>query len=411
MENRLLKNGWLNHYLDYTKEQESPILFHTWVGISVIAGTLRRNCYVDRQYGILYPNLYVILVSPTGKCRKSRCARIGVERFLNELDGFEIIREKTTPEALISAMSNHAVKNGSKFIPDSTCYIFAPELSILFGKQTYVDGLVDILTGVYEGPNKWEYRRNKGNLTLENSLINFLGASNPEWLAKGLNEDSFGGGFMGRTVCVFEDERKKIAFPTLPEDLRIMLVDDLRKIADLKGEFKPEKEMVECFKSWYESFEPDFSGRMAGYLERKQDLAWKVSMVLSVSERSDLIITQSHFTRALELLDIVEKKMSKAFIYIGNTREASVSQHIVEYLNTREGIAERKSVIAKVRHLIRSIREFDAVIETLEQSGLLYKVVRGRTIVYALTEAYDGLISKLNNEESEQNDINTKIVE
>ena len=77
------KNGkrrledWLTSYLEYTSEQESPQLFHLWVGMNVIASTLERRVWVDRGYYRLYPNLYVCLVGARARVRRTTAGKMG----------------------------------------------------------------------------------------------------------------------------------------------------------------------------------------------------------------------------------------------------------------------------------------------------------------------------------------------
>ena len=63
-----LLDDWLTTYTEYTSEQESPALFHLWVGTSVIASAMERRCYINRGYYTLYPNLYIVLIGESAPC-------------------------------------------------------------------------------------------------------------------------------------------------------------------------------------------------------------------------------------------------------------------------------------------------------------------------------------------------------
>jgi len=65
MSNRLLEN-WLKSYMHYSSFSEAPDKMHFWVGVSTIAGALRRRVWIDQGYFQWTPNFYIVFVSPPG---------------------------------------------------------------------------------------------------------------------------------------------------------------------------------------------------------------------------------------------------------------------------------------------------------------------------------------------------------
>ena len=57
---------WLSAFCDYASYGEAPRRMYHWVGISTIAGALRRKVWIDQTYFKWFPNFYVILVAPPG---------------------------------------------------------------------------------------------------------------------------------------------------------------------------------------------------------------------------------------------------------------------------------------------------------------------------------------------------------
>ena len=101
---------------------------------------------------------------------------------------------------------------------DEECVTFvaSSELANFIGSTAYSEQLRELMTGFYTNPNMWDYTtQSRGKEPLKNVNINFLGASNPEWLAKGFGEDSFGGGFIGRIIFIYQN--KRIKFPLTPD--------------------------------------------------------------------------------------------------------------------------------------------------------------------------------------------------
>ena len=83
---RIIKNAsWLDVYLKYVDNTESPTSYHVWTALSCIAGALQRKCYIKWGLETVYPNMYVVLVGSAGRTRKSLAINIGQDVF-KELD-------------------------------------------------------------------------------------------------------------------------------------------------------------------------------------------------------------------------------------------------------------------------------------------------------------------------------------
>ena len=79
---RVIKGDWISAYLKYTEETESPVSYHTWTAVSMIAGALQRKCYMQWGLETIYPNMYIVLVGSAGRSRKSLAINIGEEIFI-----------------------------------------------------------------------------------------------------------------------------------------------------------------------------------------------------------------------------------------------------------------------------------------------------------------------------------------
>lgn len=432
--NRSLKTSWLQSYLEYTKNQESPEIFHLWVGITLISGALRRRVWLDRSYFKLYPNIYTILVSPTGTCRKSTSVDLGIE-FLRKVDGMQILSGKMTPEGFLRQLSETPMeqaetkkkdalirevlqqltkakpnikedneskekkktesetttnekKNTEKgksgegdkktiYVRNCISFVHSSELRTLLGSASYSESLATLLTDLYGCGSSQYITRTYGKVGIDNPYITFLGASNPEWLAKGFDEDSFGGGFMGRIIFIYQSKGRRVSWPELTSEqvnIKGLLELDLQRISRLSGKFSVSRKAYDFFKEWYENFQPDFSTRMAGYYERKHDHLLKLAMVLAISEGDELILRLQHLTLAMKLLDQAETVMPDAFAYVGATNEARISQHIIESVRGSGGAISVQQCIRGVRHQIRNKREFDGILDMLIESGILLLV-------------------------------------
>lgn len=377
--------NFIESYLHYTRALESPTSYHSWCAMSVISACLRRKVWVNMGHFNIYPNMYVVLVGPPGMCKKSVAinAAMGLIEDYNEI---KVSADSITREALIQDIkkSESQIQIGDKIQFHSSVTIVSKELSVFLGEQN--QGLLSLLTDLYDCPNKWEYKtKNKGIDTCYGIWLSLLGASTPSWLVGSISQAAIGGGFTSRVVFVVEDkERQKNAFPKLePEDiiLREHLMRDLEKISMISGEMKLSKEAIDFVTYWYNTnFHNNVDHRFAGYYERKQLHLLKVSQILSSAESDDRLINLTHVKKALEHLDKAEVKMKGAF---GAAGRSSVAADIDEILQTiiRSELIERSQLLKAVWMNVHP-DEFTTVIKTLHEMEQIETVIKADGKIY-----------------------------
>jgi len=331
---------FLSAYLAYSEKSEPPTSYHIWTCLSTIAAALQRKVYLKWGFKTLYPNIYIVLIGPSG-CRKGTAMNIGKD-LLQDINGILMASESTTREALIRDM-----KDGITTFTDptdgmlkfhSSVTVFSEELSVFLGQQN-IKFLAD-LTDWFDASDQWTYRtKGSGTDKLVGVCVNILGATAPDWLRSILPQEAFGGGFTSRVIFVVEESKRQIvADPRIPieiQEMRPKLVHDLEIISSMAGEMKFLDTTMDLYTDWYtkQSRSPVIKDpHFAGYCERRAIHVLKLSMVVSASRSSDCIITPEDFKRALALLESVEPKMPRAFLGLGRARYSEMTAQIFEYL-------------------------------------------------------------------------------
>ena len=59
-----MSDDWITNFMTFTEGLPTPEIFRLWSGISTIAATLERRVWVATGRGVIYPNLFVVLVAP-----------------------------------------------------------------------------------------------------------------------------------------------------------------------------------------------------------------------------------------------------------------------------------------------------------------------------------------------------------
>lgn len=357
-------SDWISGYLEYADESEPPLSYHTWVGISMLASVLRRRVYFKWGYETIYPNMYIILIGPSGKCRKGTAMRLGYEVIRDV--GIKIVSESITREALIRNMKNSV---DSVVDPDTRkvqyhCSLscISEELSVFLG-QNDVKFLAD-LTDWYDSKDKWTYEtKNSGVDSIQGLCFNLLGATAADWLVSILPQEAIGGGFTSRIIFVVEENKRK----TLPKPhlskrsaaLLVTLKSDLEHISTMAGRFDFSTDTEDQYTSWYQAQDtqtakgkpPINDPRFAGYCERRATHLRKLCMIFSASRGDDMMITPDDFRRALSVLTAVEVKMPKVFSGLGTSRYSQITEKILTFLSTRTKVSRSELLIQFYRDL------------------------------------------------------------
>jgi hypothetical protein len=379
MNQRKIKDSWLQEYHRYTEGQESPDTFHFWVGLSMIASTLERNVWIDMSYYVLYPNLYIILVSDAAICRRTTAVRIGVKILEQQEKPPYIFAQKITPEALIGALCNQCkIDAEGNVLSDSTAVVVAEELSVFLGKEAYASGLIAILTSLYDCGDEWPYEtRSRGVETAYNTCVNMIGASSPEWLRLAIPPDAVGGGFTSRIVFVYQYRSDKvIAFPELTDAQRTAkenLIHDLSLIRRLRGKFKFSSEAHAWYVKWYKGHRMALMSAVVSDGElviRKEGILLKLAMCFSVSEDDKLVIEQRHLEMAADALEETERFMPETLRILSSTPMGMDATKVLTIIRRYKKGCKHAELQSRVYHSIDAER-LRAIIETLAGAQII----------------------------------------
>lgn len=379
MSDRLVSGSWLNAYLAYTAESESPEEYHVWVGLSAIAAALRRRVFFNMGYFLLYPNLYIVLVGPAGRCKKSTAMRMG-RSLAGEIPGVDFAVDSTTRERMIQDLSQ-AYKDGM-----SAVTAHSTEFASLLTSSGM--DMVVFLTDIFDTPNEWIHKTKGGGTNkIKSPFLNLVGAATPEWIAKGLPLDTIGIGLTSRIIFIYQDTpRVRDPFPTLSaaqEALKGMLVSDLVQISGLSGEYKFDDEAKEIYRNWYtaRASNPNPTGdlRLAGYYERKPMHLIKVSMLVAASKRDDLMMIPEDLVQAMELLDKAEQFMPKVFSGVGRNPLFADQQAILDMLLSFDDGFTMAELIQRFGYNVRQ-EELEEIIGTLVTAGYVIQAAGGRFV-------------------------------
>lgn len=374
----------LKTYLEYTEGNETPEVFHFWVGVSILAGACERRLWIDTGFFKSGLNFYIILVSPPGICGKNTAFGLGY-KLLRAAD-FTIIRDAITKEKIIAEMEDcqkiFNVPNTGKIFQHSSITLVEEELNVL---ATTGAEMIKFLTSIYDTLDIYTYKtKGKGQYEIINPCLNLGGAAVPSWFSTSVGDDVSNMGFIARCITVYENEpRGSHPIPYMTPRQRALKGKIVSKLDEIGGMFGPiifSEEASRFFTEWYEKNPIDITEdyRILGYLVRKRRIhIWKLAGLFAVAS-GRYVIECDDVLGAIEVLNYTERKMKLAFSSMGSNKVAYISNKLITFLANNEGKASLERIVRKFYTEPYMTREdFKAALETIQEMKIARLTIVG----------------------------------
>jgi hypothetical protein len=351
-----------------------------WAGISILAGALERKVWLPYGMFELYPNMYIMLVAPPGRCRKGSPLTFAKD-ILKKVDA-NIFSDSPTRRAMTKELAALTGQRQFWFMDGETkrskthasLMLISKELSSFLAIDP--KGMIEILTDLFDAHDEWEYKTSeKGTDTIRNLCINCLFATTPSWIADNLPQEAIGGGFTSRFAIISGREKYKFVAcpPPLDDEIYGDLCHDLNIVSGLSGAFSWGEGAMEFFEDWYGTVEGKVQAmsdeRLHGYLERMHIMVLKTAMCLHVSERSSLILDKNDIYRATLLLEDVLQHTSDALIGHGRSKDSVMTEKVMLQIRTMEQLTFKELMKLNYRDVTKP--ELSDIVAKLYAMGVI----------------------------------------
>ena len=351
-----LLDDWINGFVELTDKLPSPNLFRRWSAISLIAGALERRVWVHTFQSNLYPNLYIVLLSPPGIGKTMLTSKIwSLWRMLGEE---QVAPTSVTKASLIDRLRKAERKiirpnDVPSIVSYHTIKVASNELNVFL--PSYDNEFMAVLTDLYDGHPYEESRRTKDlNFLLPCPQFNLIACTTPSALVKLLPEGAWDQGFLSRTLLVYDPNiQLKSLFDEddIDPHLQNKVEQDLKTIGELYGRMTFTKEAAVAIDEWHMKKGPPrpTHPRLQHYCTRRTAHLLKLCMVASASESNSLKITIEHFQRALGWMLELETAMEDIFKAMTLGGDVQLMNDVwyhawTEYLKTNAPIPEPKII-------------------------------------------------------------------
>lgn len=370
--------SWIDSYVEYARNNEASERFHWWTGATILGATLRRNVQFSKGYYSVFPNLWTLIVSPSGT-KKTTAVTIGYN-ILSKLDHVRIFSSKMTPEVLARALGTPEEEGGQ--VIESQGVIYAPEFANFLDKKHYNEGLVQLLLRLADCPEKevWE-TVGGGKLPWRNVAIVILGAIADDMVSDCIPPLALKSGFLARFI-VIPGEPKKEAFPFPWKDAKLEqeVLTNLYEISLLRGEMVLTQKASEWYVEWYYKHKAQMAtevgSKFRAYYERKPDHLLRLGMITAIAKNRRLEYTPEAFQEALDHLEDLEDGLGKLYTAIGASTLGKDQLMILEQIR-RAGTLSHAEIIRKNHALLEDPNSFKKILAVLVEAEYV-KVVRDR---------------------------------
>jgi hypothetical protein len=370
----LVTDGVFARYLEWTTEHEAPAQYHFGALLTALAAGLGRRPRIAWEARALYPNLFTLLIGPSG-ARKGSAMERAVGMATRALGTYRLPNEGTH-QGFAEALRRRGEDTGGV----SDGLIVSDEFTVLISKDKNKEDLVKWLTDWYDSPPTWgrALRGEAKGYEFDDVYVSVLGGSNIEWL-RTMPGDAVLGGFMPRFV-LFDAPGKRhwVSRPRFSESLerelsaRIALVAD--KIPETIGWDHGAGRYLD---HWYEN---DVKGQFerAGenekfkkWLERKQAAAMKIATVWQLVDGGPPdAVTEEWLARARRVVDWGDDSVMRVYGALGVTPEGQVAEDVLMIVRSYGGSAPRRALFRALSRSYTASR-IQGALRTLQLAGEL----------------------------------------
>lgn len=349
----VIKN-FLDSYTEFTKNTiQIPELYNKWCGVMAVSSILGKRLWIPRGHLKIFPNLYIMLMGEPGTGKGVACDlvqsvlteagyeyfaadRSSKEKFLQDLaDGISFNKPDSMDDLLASA--SFGDQDSLLSSEPRECLVVAEEFSDFIG-QNNAD-FIAFLTKIWSFSGTYRYRLKTGkSVGITEPYVNILGGSSSAAFALSFPPEIVAQGFLARLVLVAgEWSGLRVTFPTRPPDYDIRKSELAAYLAGIRSNCVGEITLSERAMQDIDKLNQSFGGvddpRFRDYNVRRLTQFLKVCIV-SCASRGDTKLQISDIEWADDLLRQTEHLMPKALGSFGKSKNADVSNKILQHLYT-----------------------------------------------------------------------------
>lgn len=391
----------LDQFAEYTRPMLGSEIYKRWAFLTVCAALLERRVWLDRgRLGILFPNMYTLLVGPpaTGKSWAAEQSTKLLDDIVYPLNGKPLFvgSTKVTQAALYQELKQ--AERGIKLANGSTAlqapvFIYASELAVNmtdFGGGTLTNELIDFYDSKAQNAKMVKHTVSGGPLELCNPSITLIGCTAESFLQAAARDKLITSGLASRIVFVVEPNRVvKQRDEILPDyAMRKAIQIGFLRLYTMQGPMYLDPEAKATYNKLANAADEqcftthgDF---IQNYYGRKPDHICKLAMVRAALD-GRYQISPNDLLFGAQTLEEIEPNMSKAFGIRNIAKDEGAIAIVLPLIPFKPGAITRAELFQKLiggGNFMAFNGDWKALIEGLIFAGVVEKQNLGNDDIY-----------------------------
>ncbi len=357
---------YLDSYVKFASElTDAPREFHLTAGLVSIAAALGNTIYINAWGQHVYPNLWMLMLAPSGFYRKSTAINIGLRVLYGKCEDV-VMPNDFTREKLIECLDNQ---------PFGVIGIYEFGDLLAQMQREYNCGLKEFLTNIYDGhPFKRATKRETSRI--ENAALSIIAASTIDWIHDRITEGDVRGGFLARFLFWPSTEKNGwMGLDDWKDDSQFSFFQGyLGSLRNLPaGPIKLSKEAMSRYNQWNRAHEEEINDQklpseIQGFYTRMATYALKLGMIyqITIEVGAPMVVTLEALEYGIRVIEYLKTKL----LYVireelTTTRDARDLKRIKELVEREPGITRSKLLTGS--HFIA--KRLDDLLVTLIEAG------------------------------------------
>jgi hypothetical protein len=369
--------GWIGEYVDLVEPTtEAPIAFHVACGLTLMGCTIGRRVCLYHASDRMYPNLFTLLVGPSGRSRKDTAIRRSLllpqlsppvsskARMRIKEIPFQVVRDVASAEGLIAALAEH-----------NHLYLYASEFSKLMHNATReaTRSIQPTLIDAFDNPFVLQNKTKKNPLEAKNPSLTIMAATQPDILSQIITPEQEQSGFLNRWLFIVGDGTEpRPSPPDLDEAAAWHLFDAAFAAIQSYAEGETLRFSDDALERWdalyIQTYNRGESSAERSMAIRLGTMIKKVALIHAVLEQANAVELK-HLEAAIALVEWSWEHMRRLIPTWGEFPDAKLQRLIVEILH-RKGPLTRRKCQQSIGHRLGP-GKFAAVVKAMLENGEL----------------------------------------
>lgn len=230
----------IDRYMEWATEATDAVpIFHELSAFIVLSAILSSNVQLEVSYGMVYPNLWALILGESTLTRKTTAMTLARNLIAYVDEDVEIASEGSA-EGILGALQHR---------PAMTSMFYRDEVSGFFdavNKKDYLAGMNELFTHLYDVPMHFKRQLKKETIHVEKPIFIFYGGGIRDEVYSKLNPDNILTGFLPRFLVVSGETdmariRPTSRFGTENLNKKKKIFDQVADIKEIYNQTRPMK--------------------------------------------------------------------------------------------------------------------------------------------------------------------------